>query len=79
VQLHYTGGDGLYLVVDEQGQFREANFQKSLAALSAGSSKGDGGGGGGGGKKPKTKFGGQKGRAGGHDATKGADMYKIIR
>jgi ATP-dependent RNA helicase DOB1 len=33
---HYifpAGGDGLYLVVDEKGNFREENFQKALASL----------------------------------------------
>eukprot|EP01094_Clydonella_sp_ATCC50884_P002061 TRINITY_DN11587_c0_g1_i1.p1 TRINITY_DN11587_c0_g1~~TRINITY_DN11587_c0_g1_i1.p1 ORF type:complete len:983 (-),score=409.92 TRINITY_DN11587_c0_g1_i1:194-2761(-) len=38
---HYVfpaGGDGLYLVVDEKGRFREQNFQKALSAI-AGSSR----------------------------------------
>jgi len=33
---HYIfpqGGEGLHLVVDERGKFREANFQKAMAAL----------------------------------------------
>lgn len=33
---HYifpSGGDGLYLVVDEKGKFREDSFQKGLNAL----------------------------------------------
>lgn len=33
---HYifpSGGDGLYLVVDEKGKFREESFQKALSAL----------------------------------------------
>jgi len=33
---HYifpSGGDGLYLVVDDKGKFREDSFQKSLNAL----------------------------------------------
>lgn len=33
---HYifpSGGDGLHLVVDEKGVFREDNFQKALSAL----------------------------------------------
>jgi ATP-dependent RNA helicase DOB1 len=37
---HYIfpqGGDGLHLVVDEQGKFREANFQKAMATLQSGS------------------------------------------
>mmetsp|Transcript_7777 Transcript_7777/g.11122 ORF Transcript_7777/g.11122 Transcript_7777/m.11122 type:complete len:1174 (+) Transcript_7777:54-3575(+) len=40
---HYVfaaGGDGLHLVVDERGKFREANFQKAMAALQAGGSEG---------------------------------------
>ncbi|KAH9127158.1 hypothetical protein AeMF1_002497 [Aphanomyces euteiches] len=35
---HYVfpaGGDGLHLVVDEKGKFREDNFQKAMATLSA--------------------------------------------
>jgi superfamily II RNA helicase len=33
---HYifpSGGDGLYLVVDEKSKFREENFQKAMAVL----------------------------------------------
>jgi ATP-dependent RNA helicase DOB1 len=33
---HYifpAGGDGLYLVVDEKGKFREDNFQKAVNAV----------------------------------------------
>lgn len=33
---HYifpSGGDGLYLVVDEKSNFRESNFQKAMAVL----------------------------------------------
>lgn len=36
---HYIfpqGGDGLHLVVDERGKFREANFQKAMASLQSG-------------------------------------------
>lgn len=36
---HYvfaSGGDGLHLVVDEKGKFRENNFQKAMAALQGG-------------------------------------------
>ncbi len=28
-----TGGDGLFMVVDDRGTFREDNFQKAVAAL----------------------------------------------
>jgi ATP-dependent RNA helicase DOB1 len=37
---HYVfpqGGDGLYLVVDEKGKFRENNFQKAMATLQSSS------------------------------------------
>jgi len=37
---HYIfpyGGDGLHLVVDEKGKFRESNFQKAMATLQSGS------------------------------------------
>eukprot|EP00934_Nitzschia_sp_Nitz4_P002466 Nitzschia sp. Nitz4//scaffold128_size63911//11221//14941//NITZ4_006214-RA/size63911-snap-gene-0.67-mRNA-1//-1//CDS//3329534817//2456//frame0 len=37
---HYIfpqGGEGLHLVVDEKGKFREANFQKAMATLQSGS------------------------------------------
>jgi ATP-dependent RNA helicase DOB1 len=36
---HYIfpqGGDGLHLVVDEKGKFREANFQKAMSTLQGG-------------------------------------------
>jgi len=35
--IYPIGGDGLYLVVDEKGKFREANFQRAMARLQAGS------------------------------------------
>lgn len=35
--IYPQGGDGLHLVVDEKGKFREANFQKAMATLQAGS------------------------------------------
>ena len=28
-----AGGEGVYLIVDEKGKFREDNFQKALASL----------------------------------------------
>lgn len=30
-----SGGDGLFLIVDERSTFREDNFQKAIAALTA--------------------------------------------
>ena len=35
--IYPQGGDGLHLVVDEKGKFREQNFQKAMATLQAGS------------------------------------------
>jgi hypothetical protein len=35
--MHYlfpSGGDGLHLVVDERGEFREESFMRAMAALS---------------------------------------------
>ena len=80
---HYifpSGADGLYLVVDEKGTFREDNFQKAIAAMmsesgSAGG-KGDGGGGeggDGGGKLVKGK------RKSGNGKDNVSDIYKIVR
>ena len=82
---HYlfpTGSDGLHLVVDEKGVFREDNFQKALSLM-----KGDGGGGeaagvvggvdggegveGGGGGMKKRKRKQKKGEV--------SDIYKLIK
>lgn len=60
---HYifpSGGDGLYLVVDEKSRFREDNFQKAMAVLQAGpddeiAQAGNGGAEGGGGSSAKAK------------------------
>jgi ATP-dependent RNA helicase DOB1 len=77
---HYIfpqGGDGLHLVVDERGKFREANFQKAMATLqsgnvdvaageamlSSGNSK----------KRPRTPGGG--GKKGGQFA----DLHRIVK
>ena len=49
--IYPTGGDGLYLIVDEAGTFREDNFNKALAVLdSDGGNIGDG-------KRKRTKQG----------------------
>ncbi|GLC55868.1 hypothetical protein PLESTB_001037800 [Pleodorina starrii] len=75
---HYlfpAGGDGLYMVVDERGVFRDDNFQKAVGALTdtdAGGGKAKGGkGGGGGGAK-----GGQV--VGGADSQK-SDIFKLVK
>ncbi|ODV78330.1 antiviral helicase [Suhomyces tanzawaensis NRRL Y-17324] len=70
---HYlfpSGGDGIHLVVDEKGSFREENFQKAMASISDGAgddpsaadSKG---------KKGQTFKGGNK------DGK--SDIYKIVK
>jgi len=47
--ITHTGADGLYLVVDDRGAFREDNFRRAVAALDdAASARRSGGGGGGG-------------------------------
>ena len=80
---HYlfpTGSDGLHLVVDEKGVFREDNFQKALAlmkddgaaAAGGGGVGGDGGEGGeGGGMKKRKKKQPKKGEV--------SDIYKIVK
>ena len=35
-----SGGDGLYLIVDERSTFREDNFQKAIAALTSSAAEG---------------------------------------
>ena len=85
---HYIfpqGGEGLHLVVDEKGKFRESNFQKAMSALQGGggtdqaiaeatfdSGNGKGGGRGGGGGQ-KRKFGG--GGKGGPNN----DLHRIVK
>jgi len=86
---HYIfsqGGEGLHLVVDERGRFREANFQKAMASLTSqgggsgeneggtetnGNEGGAGGRGAGGGKKRK--------RQGGKGSAGNQDLYRIVK
>ncbi|XP_071715800.1 DExH-box ATP-dependent RNA helicase DExH9 [Rutidosis leptorrhynchoides] len=65
---HYlfpTGGDGLYLVVDEKGKFREDSFQKALNALVPTNEKKDSG-----------KW--QKGLVNGK-AVEDSDIFKMVK
>ena len=65
---HYLfpqGGEGLHLVVDDKGRFREDNFQKAMAQVGGGADDGGGGGGGG------TDLTGGVGGAGGKGGSKG--------
>lgn len=82
---HYIfpkGGDGLHLVVDEKGKFRESNFQKAMSALQGGGGvegaiaeamfdSGNGKGGGGRGQKRKFGAGGGKGP--------NNDLHRIVK
>ncbi|KAI3427412.1 hypothetical protein D9Q98_010327 [Chlorella vulgaris] len=75
---HYVfpaGGDGLFLVVDSRGSFREDNFQKAVAQLQQAEVKGRQSGGGGGGKGKKG--GGVRDLAGA--AKEESDIFKIVR
>jgi len=81
---HYVfpgGGDGLHLVVDEKGRFREDNFQRAMSGLQSQEGEGGvgvGGGergglngnGGGGGRNKKTNKPGQKGAP--------TDLHRIV-
>lgn len=76
---HYifpSGGEGLYLVVDEKGKFRESNFQKAMATLKSSDIDGaiaDAMGASGNSKKggpKKRKRGGNKG---------GSDLHRIVK
>jgi ATP-dependent RNA helicase DOB1 len=77
---HYffpAGADGIHLIVDEKGVFREENFQKAMTSIAekAGSAaddftakrKGKG-------KDKRTNKGGNKGKEG-----QGSDIYKIVK
>jgi ATP-dependent RNA helicase DOB1 len=71
---HYlfpSGGDGIHLVVDEKGTFREDNFQKAMGALSDSRGEDPASAEAGKGKqKGQTRKGGQKGPS---------DIYKIVK
>ena len=73
---HYffpQGADGMHLIVDEKGTFREENFNKAMSVITASIDEGnnsDGGKRGGGRKKKPTKGSSQKG---------GSDIYKIVK
>lgn len=72
---HYLfpqGGDGIHLVVDERGTFREDNFQKAMGALADGQGENpaDASAGGSSKRKGQVKKGGNKGPS---------DIYKIVK
>ncbi|CDZ97689.1 antiviral helicase [Phaffia rhodozyma] len=71
---HYlfpSGGDGIYLVVDEKSQFREDNFGKAMGGLAITEGEDPANPNGGKGRKGKTKKGPQKGGV--------SDIYKIVK
>ena len=68
-----NGGEGLYLVVDEKGNFREDNFQNAMSSLSVDSqvaanmlTSGN------------AKGGGKKGKGGGKEKQK-SDLHRIVQ
>ncbi|KAM0791107.1 ATP-dependent RNA helicase mtr4 [Microbotryomycetes sp. NB124-2] len=73
---HYlfpAGADGIHLVVDEKGVFREDNFQKAMGALTVAQGEDPASIDSGKGRKGKT-------RKGGANSTKGpSDIYKIVK
>lgn len=82
---HYlfpAGGDGLFLVVDEKGNFREENFQKALAVLKADPATATAGAGGaassaeGGGGADKK---GSKKKKSNNKPTAASDIFKIVK
>ena len=68
---HYlfpSGGDGLYMVVDEKGKFREESFQKALNSLAPASN----------GNKKKFNEKWQKGLVAGKPSEQ-SDIFKIVK
>ena len=69
---HYvfpSGGDGLYMVVDEKSTFRDDNFQKAVAALTEAADA----------KAAKRSKGGKKGGGKSEGDAEQSDIYKIVR
>lgn len=68
-----TGGEGIHLIIDEKGTFREENFQKAMSSIAA--KKGE---------DPANALAKRKGRAKDGQVNKGgnqgpSDIFKIIR
>ncbi|VEU21978.1 DEKNAAC102956 [Brettanomyces naardenensis] len=69
---HYlfpAGGEGIYLVVDEKGSFREENFQKAMTSIT--NKQGDDP------ASVDSRKGGKSWKGGVHDGK--ADIYKIVK
>ncbi|ORZ40579.1 rRNA-processing arch domain-domain-containing protein [Catenaria anguillulae PL171] len=77
--IYPAGGNGVHMVVDEKGKFREENFQAAMAKLNTGEDDSAGGGK----KSASGKDGGAKGGAGGGKkgahASAQADIAKIVK
>lgn len=87
---HYlfpSGGEGIYLVVNEKSEFREDNFQKAMGLLSDMSGEDPANASSGKGRKGKSRKGGQKGTPDilsapsnlEHHSTGISDIYKIVK
>ena len=79
---HYlfpAGSDGLHLVVDEKGTFREDNFNKALALLKQEPAAGGAGGGGGGGDDAGGDAGGARGKKRRVKKGEVSDVFKLVR
>ena len=84
---HYIfpeGGEGLHLVVDEKGKFREANFQKAMASLQSGSGADAAAGeamlnSGNGGRKRKRGASGVGGPKGGKGRGQSTGLHRIVK
>ena len=74
---HYLfpeGGDGIHLVVDEKGTFRDENFQKAMGALADTQGEDPASATGGKGRKGKSKKGKNK-----ESNDQSSDIYKIVK
>ncbi|KAH6559863.1 hypothetical protein BASA60_000428 [Batrachochytrium salamandrivorans] len=75
---HYlfpSGGEGIYLAVDEKSVFRQDNFQKAISALGDDNAEGGAGAG-----SKRAGGGGAKGKGKRDNSTKGpSDLFKILR
>lgn len=64
-----AGGEGLHLVVDDRGEFKEDNFQKALAGMNQDSSA----------PGARAKKGGSALKKGGSGTQGPSDIFKLVR
>ncbi|KAI9892213.1 MAG: ATP-dependent RNA helicase mtr4 [Vezdaea aestivalis] len=67
--LFPAGAEGIHLVVDEKGVFREENFQKAMSTITEGKTD----------DQPKDKRIKKKGKPGGNSHKGPSDIYKIVK